>query len=300
MSGSYRNCYEGLVVRAVGGFYYVKIDGKVIQTKPRGIFRKEGFVVLPGDRVKVTLSEGCDGIIEEVTERKNFFTRPPIANMDQVFVVISVKKPKADLLFLDKLLIMAKKEKITPVLCVNKIDIDDENLAQGLKSAYGNAGVEVILVSAKTKYGLDSIEAMLDNRVTCFAGQSGVGKSSILNAIAGKEVMETGIVSKKIGRGKHTTRHIELVEVAKDSYIADTPGFTSFEIKDITLEDLQNYYPEIKKYEEMCRFSMCSHIKEPDCRVKTALEDGKIDDGRYKRYCELYNYIKEEQLRRGF
>lgn len=291
---------EGLVIKSIGGFYYVKIDEKIIQTKPRGIFRKDGFVLLPGDRVKISASYGCDGIIEEVLERKNFFIRPPIANVDQVFLVLSVKSPKADLLFLDKLLITAKKEDISCVICINKIDIDNENLANDLKISYSNAGYDVILASATTKHGIDSIAKKLDSKITCFAGQSGVGKSSILNAIVRKDVMQTGEVSKKIGRGKHTTRHIELVEISKESYIADTPGFTSFEIKDITLEDLQYYYPEINKYENLCRFSMCSHIKEPDCKVKRALEDGKIDEGRYKRYCELYKYIKNEQLRRGF
>jgi ribosome biogenesis GTPase / thiamine phosphate phosphatase len=289
---------EGIVVKSLGGFYYVEIDGEIIQTKPRGIFRKSEFIILSGDRVKVTQDAFSDGTIEEVFERKNVLVRPPVANVDQVIVVVSVKAPQADLMLLDKILVMAHKKNIPAIVCINKVDLDDHNLSLALKKAYELADYKVMVVSAIENHKIDDLKDIIKDKINCFAGQSGVGKSTLLNALMGKRVMETGNISKKIERGKHTTRHVELIKLAEGGYLVDTPGFTSFEIEDMELEELQDYFPEIIKVEDSCKFIGCSHISEPHCKVKEALDLGKIDQGRYERYCSLYEFVKKVKSNR--
>lgn len=288
---------EGIVIRGIGGFYYVQIQNEVIQTKPRGIFRKEGVIVVPGDRVRISCPNEGDPAIEEIVERKNILKRPAVANMDQVLVVVSTTSPQADLMLLDKILVMAKQQDIEPIICINKIDIENQAVSKSIQNAYEAAGFQVVLMSAKTAQGFEVFQSILSNKISCLAGQSGVGKSTILNTFLGVQKMDTGSLSKKIERGKHTTRHVELVALEHGGYMVDTPGFTRLEIEDIPLELLQFYYAEFRPHQEQCKFSSCSHINEPQCGVKRELEQGRIDKGRYARYCTLYRDIVDAKKR---
>lgn len=288
---------EGIIIKGIGGFYYVKSSEDIFECKARGIFRKDSLTPLPGDRVLISVVDELKKIatIEEILPRDSQLVRPAVANVNQLITVIAVKSPVPDLLLLDKLLVTAEMKGLSTVICINKIDLGEGNEHLQIKDSYSKAGYNTVLVSSRLDAGFDELKSVLKDRVSVFSGQSGVGKSTILNRIMDSWVMETGDVSEKIERGKHTTRHAELVKLEFGGYIVDTPGFSNFELTDLTHEQLEAYYPEFSDLLGKCKFTGCSHISEPSCAVKEALKEGLIDTGRYERYSYLYNALKQNQ-----
>lgn len=287
---------SGIIIKGIGGFYYVSSDDGIYECKARGIFRKEGLTPLAGDRVVFSISDSLSkrGSIDQISMRSSFLVRPAVANVNQLVAVIAAKSPDPDLLLLDKLLVTAEKNEMRAILCINKIDLDTQGRGEEVGKAYSGAGYTVIQTSFIENRGFDEIKTALNGRISVFAGQSGVGKSTILNRIMNTMVMKTGGISDKIERGKHTTRHAELIPLEDGGYVADTPGFSSFELAGIGYAELQHYFPEIEDHLGNCRFTGCSHISEPDCGIKQAVGEGIISRDRYDRYVELYSILKQE------
>ena len=288
---------SGIITKGIGGFYYVTTPEAIYECKARGIFRKDGLTPLPGDRVLMSVVSETDktGSIDEILPRESQLVRPAVANVNQVVVVMAVKSPEPDLVLLDKMLVTIEDKGLDAVICINKIDLDEGNRCEEILDTYRNTGYRMVMTSSKANTGLDQLKGMLADRITVFAGQSGVGKSTILNRIVNMQVMKTGEVSEKIERGKHTTRHAELIKLDTGGYLVDTPGFSSYELTDVEPERLQLYFPEFDKHLGRCRFTGCSHISEPDCCVKAALNEGLISSGRYQRYVQLFNVLKQEK-----
>lgn len=286
----------GKIIKGIAGFYYIHVPEKgIYECKARGVFRNKKIKPLIGDNVEIDILENEDmkGNILEILPRKNSLVRPTVANIDQVVIVFAVENPKPNFNLLDKFLIMAERENISVVICFNKVDtVSDEDL-DDIRNIYKDTGYDVLLTSATKDIGISPLRKILYDKTTVFAGPSGVGKSSILNLIQSVEMLETGEVSEKIKRGKHTTRHATLLAFDKDSYVVDTPGFSSLYIDEIEKDDLKNYFIEFKKYEDYCKFYGCNHISEPDCAVKHALENGEISKLRYESYKMLYDELKD-------
>ena len=273
----------GIIVKGIGGFYYVKTEsGEVVETRARGLFRKDNVKPMIGDRVTV---EG--NALTKIEPRKNSLVRPPVANIDNLVIVSAAASPDPDFKLIDKMLVNAEIAGIKPVICINKTDLADYS---EIEKAYTLAGYPVISVSAKENWGVEKILPLLKDKTTAFAGLSGVGKSSILNILTGSE-METGNVSEKIQRGKHTTRHVELIELKEGGFVLDTPGFSSLEVDNVKASELWQYFPEFEADE--CRFKGCAHINEPGCKVKEKLNNGEIAQSRYESYCEFYEILKQ-------
>lgn len=285
----------GIILKGIGGFYYVETGKTIFECKARGIFRKDEIVPLPGDSVEYSILDSVKrkGSLDVIHSRTTQLVRPAVANVNQVLAVIAAKNPDPDLMLLDKLLITAEKKDINAIVCINKIDLDTSKEHLALLDAYNKAGYEVIKVSSKTNEGYNELKTALAGKITVLAGQSGVGKSTMLNNIMNMLIMEIGDLSEKTDRGKHTTRHAELIMLKDGGYIADTPGFSSFELAEIEYEELQHYFPEFYSDEQCCRFTGCSHICEPDCVVRNKVATGEIDRGRYDRYLELYSLLKQ-------
>ncbi len=279
---------KGLIVKGIGGFYYIKTDDGTVEAKGRGIFKKRGITLCVGDEVEVELLDeaGKKGVIEEIYPRKNCFVRPPIANIDTFAVVFSAHSPEPNYPVIDKFLITAEVNDIEPVICINKCDLSTDSEVAEIKAIYENE-YRVIAVSSKTGQGMEELKTIINGQKTALAGPSGVGKSSILNILHPKAEMETGEVSCKTRRGKHTTRHVEIFSVDGGGLIFDTPGFTSFELEDIDETELSHYYREFEKFAGDCRYADCKHLKEPECAVRAAVESGEIHPLRYKSY--VYN-----------
>jgi ribosome biogenesis GTPase len=287
----------GVIMKGIGGFYYVKTEDALYECRARGIFRKDNFAPLPGDRVHISVNDeaGKTGNIDEILPRDSLLVRPAVANVNQLAAVLAAKSPAPDLLLLDKLLITAEAKGIKAILCINKIDLDPEEGYLSIVDAYSKAGYEIILLSSKTDTGFGQLRHSFEGRITVFAGQSGVGKSTILNRIMQAWVMQTGDISAKVERGRHTTRHAELVRLDAGGYVVDTPGFSSFELADIQFDEIERFYPEFAPHLGKCRFTHCSHISEPDCEVKKALEEGTVGKDRYERYIRFYTVLKENR-----
>ncbi|MBQ2697002.1 MAG: ribosome small subunit-dependent GTPase A [Clostridia bacterium] len=284
----------GTIVKGIGGFYYVKTAEGLIECRARGRFRKDGASPMVGDVVRITITteDAKKGSVDEILPRKNAFIRPPVANIDQLVVTISVKNPESSLLLADQLTVTAEAAGVLPVICINKQDLDEKRAAE-IQKIYETTGYTVILTSAKDETGLDGLKAILKDKITALAGNSGVGKSSLLNRLSEGFSLETGTVSNKTQRGRHTTRHTELLELPFGGYVFDTPGFSSYAAEGITAAELQNFFPEIKRVEEPCRFVGCAHMAEPGCAVKEAMEAGKITPERYESYQALYQELKQ-------
>lgn len=285
---------KGKIYKGIGGFYYVKAEnGELIECKPRGIFRKTGQKPLAGD--DVVLAQDADAfVIEEILNRKNAFVRPPVANVDNLFLVASTTQPVPSFLVLDKLCAGAIEQEVTPVILVTKTDLE---APQPLLDAYAQSGIECFIVDALSGEGVDRVRALLPEKLSVFCGNSGVGKSTLLNALCPGISRPVGEISQKLGRGKHTTREVELFEYG-GGLVADTPGFASFNVHsggDILAENMQLCFPEIKALIGGCRFSGCAHVAETGCAVKAALENGKISETRYNSYVELYKEAKEHE-----
>lgn len=288
---------DGLLIKGFGGFYFVEAEGTLYTCTLRGKFRIKNQTFLPGDRVKITPLEESKGVIEDVAERRNELTRPAVANVDQVVVTFALKSPPPDLLLLDRILIQSLSLAITPLICFNKTDLVKDEQDCAPVAAYRAAGYRILTVSARQDHGIDEVKAAMQGRLTVMAGPSGAGKSSILNSFQKGFQLQTGELSKKVARGKHTTRRVELLKLTADTYVADTPGFTSLHLPStITKPDLRQYYPEWRDTAETCPFKSCLHWKERDCQVRRHVELGHLDGGRYERYITL---LKELQEREG-
>ena len=285
---------SGKILKGIGGFYYVKTDKGIFECKAKGRFRRDGMTPLVGDDAEVTVLDEAAflGNLDEILPRRNAFIRPPVANIDILIITISTSQPSPDLFLADKLSVTAQKAGIGCAFCVNKSDLDG-TAAREICDIYKKAGFRSICTCTTDGAGIDELKRLIYGRVCAFAGNSGVGKSSILNAVCADAELETGAVSDKIKRGKNTTRHTELLPMPGGGAVLDTPGFSSFEVDEVRAEELAGLFPEIRAAVGGCRFSGCAHIKEPGCSVKAALENGKIPASRYSSYVELYNTLKE-------
>lgn len=277
----------GIIIKGIGGFYYVKAAGNIYECKARGILRKQRITPMIGDIAEIELS-GDKGSIVAIKPRKSFLVRPPVSNIDTMVLVVAVASPEPNMFLIDKMLINAEIRGIEPVICINKTDLAKRN---DIEKIYISAGYRVFSVSAEKKEGIKDLFDYLADKTTAFAGLSGVGKSSLLSLIT-DDVLETGTVSEKIQRGRHTTRHVELFELKNGGFVLDTPGFSSLEVDGIKAEDLYKYFPEMAESEGQCKFRGCSHINEPGCFVKEQLSQGKISESRYESYRQLYEKLK--------
>lgn len=287
---------DGIIVKGIGGFYYVKTYSGIVESRARGIFREENKTPLVGDKVKIRIrQEDNGGYIEEIYPRTTELIRPPVANVTQAVVVMSVKSPDINTWLLDKFIMMAENEGVDIVICFNKVDLD-MNSAKNLERVYNNIGYKTILTSTTENIGIDSLRDCLNNNISVFAGPSGVGKSSLINVINPNLNLITGDLSTKTKRGKHTTRHVELMEIENDSYILDTPGFSSLNLDFIEDENqVRHYFKEIDKYGRECKFLSCIHDKEPKCMVKEMVKEGSIDESRYNNYLNIMEEVKSNR-----
>lgn len=286
---------QGKIIKGIAGFYYVHVPGKgIYECKAKGIFRKDNQKPLVGDNVVIQILSEEDklGNIDKLLPRKSELIRPAVANIDQALVIFSIVKPQPNFNLLDRFLIMMQQQNIPCIICFNKLDLDEEKTGCDYEATYQQCGYETLCVSAKEKQGMEQLRQMLTGKTTTVAGPSGVGKSSLINCMQSEIVMETGDISRKIERGKHTTRHSEIIPLKDNTYILDTPGFSSLGLFDLEKEELARFYPEFNEYEKYCRFGGCSHINEPVCGVKEALEDGEISPVRYENYKLLYEELK--------
>ncbi len=287
---------EGIIVKGIGGFYYVKTEEGIIESRAKGNFRENNITPLVGDRVKIRISkEDGSGYVEEILPRRSELVRPSVANVTQVLIVMSVNDPDINLWLLDKFIMLAESEEIEIVLVLNKIDLDRDK-ALSIKEVYENIGYRVILTSWTSGEGLDQLRDSLEGNMTVFAGPSGVGKSTLLNTLDPRMKFETGDISSKTKRGKHTTRHTELIDLDDTTYVLDSPGFSSLNLDFIEGEqDVQEYFREIKEAREKCKFISCIHINEPSCNVKDRVEASSIDRNRYANYISFVNEIKNRK-----
>ena len=286
---------EGRIIRSLSGFYDVQTGDGLVTCRARGILRKEGNSPLTGDLVEITVERG-KGMVEKILPRKNKFIRPAVANIDTLVVFAANVNPVTEPYLIDRVAAIAGDQNVQVVLCVNKCDLDP---ALDLVRIYEHAGFTVICTSAETGEGVDQLRQAISRKLVAFTGNSGVGKSSILNRLAPELNLATGEVSEKLGRGRHTTRHVELYYLGEDTYVADTPGFSSFDTDqmDVILkENLQYAFPDFGVYIGKCRFDDCSHRKEPDCAVRAALEAGEIEKSRYDSYLKLYEKASQINL----
>ena len=291
---------QGKIMKGIAGFYYVQTKNGIYECKAKGSFRNRKLKPFVGDNVEITVldEENKKGNMEEILERKNFLIRPAVANVDQTLVIFAAAKPDPNLNLLDRFLIMMEQKCVPVVLVFNKSDVAEyEKLAQ-LAKIYEDCGYQVLKVSALQEEGISEIKEILKGKTSTVAGPSGVGKSSIINLLQSDIHMETGNISEKIERGKHTTRHAELIGIAEDTYIFDTPGFSSLYVTDMEKEELKTYFPEFAQYEDECRFLGCVHVNEPVCGVKEALKEGRISQSRYENYKLLYEELKENEKRK--
>lgn len=289
---------QGKIIKGIAGFYYIYAeDGNVYECKAKGIFRKDNFKPLVGDNVEITVlnEEEKEGSVTSILPRRNSLIRPAVANVDQAFLIFAMENPKPNFLLLDRFLIMMEQQEIPVVICFNKKDVGEKEEMEKLYEIYTGCGYRVVLSSTYEGEGMDEIHEILKGKTTVVAGPSGVGKSSITNCMQGEVQMETGEISKKLKRGKHTTRHSQVIPVEKNTFLVDTPGFSSLYLTDMKEEELRDYFPEFVMYEPQCRFQGCMHIHEPGCAVKEALSEGKISQQRYDNYLALYEELKEKR-----
>ena len=288
---------QGKIVKGIAGFYYVNVvESGLYECKAKGVFRKDKLKPLVGDDVKIDVLDEAKkkGNITEILPRKNELIRPAVANIDQALVVFAVARPKPHLNLLDRFLVMMEAKGIPLILCFNKTDIAKDTSIEELLSIYSTGGYQVIFTSTVEEENIDELKKLLKGRLTAVAGPSGVGKSSIINRIQSNVNMQTGTISEKIERGKHTTRHSQLIMIDNESYIMDTPGFSSLYTNEFEKEELKHYFPEFAPYEGTCRFHGCDHVHEPGCAVRAALEEGKIAESRYQNYLEMYQELKDK------
>lgn len=289
---------QGKIIKGIAGFYYVHVPGRgIYECKAKGIFRKEQLKPLVGDDVEIDLLDETEktGNIRALLPRSSQLVRPAVANVDQALVIFAITHPQPNFNLLDRFLIMMQQQGLPCIICLNKLDLDQEGKGQSYADIYSACGYSVLMISAAKEQGLERLQELLKGRTTTVAGPSGVGKSSLVNCLQSGTVMETGEISAKIERGRHTTRHSELIALGEGTYILDTPGFSSLGLFDMEKEQLAMYYPEFRDYEPSCRFGGCTHTAEPECAVKQALEQERISRLRYENYCQLYGELRTKK-----
>lgn len=290
---------EGRIIKSLSGFYYVLHDGQVTQCRGRGVFRKKKVTPLVGDNVVFQAENKLEGYILEIKERKNELVRPPISNVDQALLVFSAIEPDFSTVLLDRFLALVESNDIQPVICISKVDLLSEKQKQLIEQYaedYRKIGYEVILTSTVMESGIAEIKPLFENQITVIAGQSGVGKSSLLNVLKPELELKTNDISTSLGRGKHTTRHVELISFG-EGLVADTPGFSSLEFLTLEVEELSHCFPEMSRLSEDCKFRGCLHVKEPKCAVKQAVENQAIPAYRYEHYLQFVEEIKQRKPR---
>jgi len=286
---------QGIIIGNISNTYEIKTDNQIYEAYARGKFKNEEITPLVGDQVEIQVTDESSNsaIIEQILPRKNEIKRPKMANIDQIIFIVSTKNPKPDLLMLDKQLAYVEKLRIEPIIIINKIDLQDTY--KEIQELYSSIGYKTIVTSAKQGLGIESVRAILKNKISVFSGNSGVGKSSIINAIFGIDKTQEGEISQKNKKGKNTTTDTKLYELEENTYVADTPGFSSFEINEIESSDLDKYFREFRQELENCEFVGCTHIKEQTCGIKKAIEQNKISQQRYERFCKIYEELKDKE-----
>lgn len=290
---------KGKIIKALSGFYYVQAEDAIYQCRGRGIFRKQSVTPLVGDYVEFESTSITDGTILAIEERENELNRPPIANVDQALLIFSAVEPEFDVKLLDRFLVHIEARSIQPTICITKMDLADETVRENMKSwqaVYEKIGYEVHLISSHTEEGLLELKALLREKTTVIAGQSGVGKSSLVNALDVNLSIETNAISESLGRGKHTTRHVELLAI-EGGFVADTPGFSSLEFNEIEADQLDACFPELHHLSGQCKFRGCTHRSEPGCAVKEGLENGEVAPSRYDNYLTFFDEISTRKRR---
>ena len=286
---------QGKIIKGIGGFYYVDVPAHgLYECKAKGSFRNQRLKPLAGDAVTIDIldEENKLGNITEIAARKNELVRPAVANIDQALVEFAAAQPNPNLNLLDRFLLIMSRQQVKTIICFNKTDLAAPDMLSRLVRAYEKSGFPLIFISTYTGEGMERLHGLLEGKTTVFAGPSGVGKSSLMNTLLPDAKAKTGAISEKIKRGKHTTRHSELMKAGEGTYLIDTPGFSTLYLTDFQPDDLKDYMAEFRPYEGQCRFIGCSHIHEPDCSVKRAVEAGAISDIRYHNYVELYEELK--------
>ena len=291
---------QGIIIENISNLYRIKAENKIYEATARGKFKQNEITPVVGDNVEFEIldEENRKAVIEEIGERKVYIKRPKLANITQIIFVVSSKDPKPDLLMLDKQLAFAEFLKINSVIVLNKTDLDKKEEFKEIKQIYEKIGYKVIITDAKKKQGIEELKVEMKNNINAFSGNSGVGKSTLINGIFDKDITEEGEISKRNKRGKNTTTSIKLYEIDDNTYIADTPGFSTFDISEIESKNLEKYFREFKENIINCEFVGCTHIKEENCGIKTAIQEGKIDISRYNRFCKIYNELKEREERK--
>ena len=288
---------QGLIVENISNMYKVKAEDKIYESTARGKFKKEDITPVVGDMVELEIIDETNrkAVIKEIKNRTVYIKRPKLANITQIIFVISSKDPKPDLLMLDKQLAFSEFLGINAIIVLNKIDLDDEKQFEKIEKIYKKIGYKVIETEAKKQKGIEKLQEQLKNNISAFSGNSGVGKSTLINGIFKRDITQEGEISKRNRRGKNTTTAIKLYEINENTYIADTPGFSTFDISEIPSQELENYFVEFEREKEKCEFIGCTHIKEKNCGVKQAIEEGKISKERYNRFCKIYEELKEKE-----
>lgn len=289
---------QGKIIKGIAGFYYVSAGASgIYECKAKGAFRQQKLKPLVGDNVTIDVIDEAEktGNVVEILPRKNALIRPAVANVDQALVIFAGTSPKPNLNLLDRFLLMMEQQDVPTLICFNKEDLASEEEIRELRVAYETSGYPLFFVSARQQEGIEPLRAALEGKTTTVAGPSGVGKSTLINLLAPEVQMETGEISEKIQRGKHTTRHSQLILLNEHTYIFDTPGFSSLAVDFFEKETLGTLFPEFVEYEHNCRFTGCSHIGEPDCGIKEALAEGKISQSRYNNYVQIYNELKDKR-----
>lgn len=292
---------KGIIISNISDLYHVELENdKIYICNARGKFKENDISPVAGDRVEIDIidEQKGTGVITKIEDRLNETKRPKMANLTQIILVLSMKLPKPDLELLDKQLAYCEFMHIKPIIVLNKVDLVDEEVANHIQNVYEKIGYDVIKTNAKMQIGVEQIKSHLKNNITAFSGNSGVGKSTLINALFNREMTQEGMVSSKNKRGKNTTTQVLLYKVQENSYIADTPGFSTFEITEIESTYLCHYFIEFVPYIEKCEFVGCSHIKEQKCGIKHAIEEGKISQERYDRYCKIYQDLKQKEAKK--
>lgn len=291
---------QGIIVENISNLYQVKTNNGIYETTARGKLKKDDIIPVVGDNVQILITDELNkkAVIENVQERNVYIKRPKLANITQIVFVVSSKDPKPDLLMLDKQLAFAEYIGVEAMIVLNKTDLDQKEEFEKIRQLYSKIGYTVILTNAKQKKGIDTLKERLRNHINAFSGNSGVGKSTLINGIFDKDVTQEGEISKKNRRGKNTTTSVKLYEIDENTYIADTPGFSTFDISEIESKELYHYFKEFEQFVENCEFIGCTHIKEENCGIKQAVKNGDIDKNRYERFCKIYQELKEKEERK--